>query len=231
MSFAKEVWDTLSSIDLTDKVKSKNGLSYVSWAWAWGELMKNFPESEYTFADPLYFDDRTCEVWVRVTIRKGEDELSRDMWLPCMDWKGKSIINPTTREVSDTRMRALVKAISMCGLANYIYAGEDLPEKPAYTASDYMTIINQAQRSDNGKPLLSKEEYDLICEALSESITAIKNGVADNDMLAVSESWGELSQDEQMALWRAPTKGGCFTREEMDVLKSKELREAIQSGE
>lgn len=231
MSFAKEVWTTLSKIDLSDKAKLKGKLTYLSWAWAWGELMKHYPESEYVFAEPVYLEDRTCEIWVRIVIRDGDKSLERDMWLPVMDFKGQSVINPTTRQISDTRMRVLVKAISMCGLANYIYAGEDLPEPPEYSASDYMTIINQARRSDNGKPILNQEEYNLVCEALSETISAITHGVANGDLTQVAEAWLELSDDEQMALWRAPTKGGCFTREEMDVLKSKELREAIQSGE
>ena len=50
------------------------------------------------------------------------------MWLPVMDFKNNSKASPTSREISDARMRCLVKAIAMHGLGHYIYAGEDLPE-------------------------------------------------------------------------------------------------------
>jgi hypothetical protein len=50
------------------------------------------------------------------------------MWLPVMDFKNDAKVNPTSREVSDTRMRCLTKAIAMHGMGHYIYAGEELPE-------------------------------------------------------------------------------------------------------
>lgn len=39
-------------------------------------------------------------------------------------------------------------------------------------------------------------------------------------MHAVAETWGEIPQDDQMALWLAPTKGGCFTTAERTAIKS-----------
>ena len=45
-----------------------------------------------------------------------------------MDYKNDAKVNPTSREVSDTRMRCLTKAIAMHGMGHYIYAGEELPE-------------------------------------------------------------------------------------------------------
>ena len=32
----KSVWETLSAIDVNDKTKEKGGMTYLSWAWAWG---------------------------------------------------------------------------------------------------------------------------------------------------------------------------------------------------
>ena len=45
-----------------------------------------------------------------------------------MDNRNKSVANPSSRDISDARMRCLVKAIAMHGLGAYIYAGEDLPQ-------------------------------------------------------------------------------------------------------
>ena len=32
----KSVFETLSAINVNDKVEKKNNLTYLSWAWAWG---------------------------------------------------------------------------------------------------------------------------------------------------------------------------------------------------
>ena len=127
------VWKTLSSIDVSDKTEKKGNLTYLSWAWAWGKLMENFPQATYTFTeweypdgtykDVLVYDDGTCSVECEVKI----EELSRKMWLPVMDYRNNAIPNPSARQISDTKMRCLVKCLAMFGLGHYIYAGEDLP--------------------------------------------------------------------------------------------------------
>lgn len=124
MSEFKEIWKTLSSIDVSDHIEQKNGLSYLSWAWAWGILMEHYPDAVYEFKPPVLYENGTCEVWVSVKI-KG---LTRKMWLPVMDYKNKAVISPDSRAISDTRMRCLVKCLAMFGLGHYVYAGEDLPE-------------------------------------------------------------------------------------------------------
>jgi len=128
------VWKTLSAIDCSDKAEKKNGLTYLSWAWAWGILMEHYPEATYQFLNEEWDNQGHVTVWVSVKI----GELDRLMWLPVMDYKNKAIPNPDTRAVSDTRMRCLTKCLAMYGLGHYIYAGEDLPpngdaaeEKPA----------------------------------------------------------------------------------------------------
>jgi len=130
----QSVWKTLSAIDCTDKAEKKNGLTYLSWAWAWGIMMEHYPEARYDFLVEERDDANTCTVWCKVTI----NDLERMMWLPVMDYKNKAIANPDARAISDTRMRCLTKCLAMYGLGHYIYAGEDLPsagepaeEKPA----------------------------------------------------------------------------------------------------
>ena len=41
----------LNSIDVSDKTESKNGLTYLSWAWAWCELKKRHPDATYTICE------------------------------------------------------------------------------------------------------------------------------------------------------------------------------------
>jgi len=131
-NFSKEVWERLSAINVNEHTNEKGGLTYLSWAWAWGTLMAEYPESHYEFDNTFIFANDTAEIWVTLTVKDGDNEVSRRMWLPVMDYKNKSIQSPTTRDISDTRMRCLTKAMAMFGLGFYIYAGEDVPsaEKP-----------------------------------------------------------------------------------------------------
>ena len=158
------IWKTLSSIDVNTKTEKKGNLTYLSWAWAWGELMNHFPMATYSFTeweypsgqsyvtkDVLIYDDDTCSVECELRI----GELVRKMWLPVMDYKNQAIINPTARAISDTKMRCLVKCISMFGLGHYIYAGEDLPrsdEKPPVSSDKAPTTakrkLTKAQQVD-----------------------------------------------------------------------------------
>ena len=118
------IWDTLSKIDVSAHIEKKQGLSYLSWAWAWGVLMAHFPHAQYEFDAPIQnTHDGTLEV--RCTVRIGL--CHRTMWLPVMDHRNNAISNPDMRKVSDTKMRCLVKCLAMFGLGHYIYAGEDLP--------------------------------------------------------------------------------------------------------
>ena len=51
------------------------------------------------------------------------------------------------------------------------------------------------------------------------SVFQIKNGIAQGDMLLANESWSELTETEQTALWVAPKFGGIFTTEERSIIK------------
>jgi hypothetical protein len=119
----KQIWQTLSKIDCTPHVEKKNGLSYLSWAWAWGVLMEHYPDAQYSFDPPQVFPNGTQMVFCTVQI----GECSRRMWLPVMDHRNKSIVDPDSFSVNTSMMRCLVKCLALYGLGHYIYAGEDLP--------------------------------------------------------------------------------------------------------
>ena len=208
MSFAKEVWTNLAAIDCNDKVSKKMNLSYLSWAWAWAQLMGQYPESEYDFLEPVIDDSGSVEIWCAVTIKDGEKSLKRMMWLPVMDHKNNSIIKPSSRQVSDTRMRCLTKCLAMFGLGHYIYAGEDLPDPEVSAEAD-------------------KAKYEALTSQLTTTIETIKDSIESGDYSSGSEAWQELTEDEKMGLWKAPSKGGCFTTEERTIMKSPEFRKAL----
>ena len=128
MSYA-EIWQKLSAVDCSKHIEKKGNLSYLSWAWAWGTLMEHYPQATYRIHKERVQPDGTLECRVSVSI----DDCTRMMWLPAMDNRNNAIERPTSRQISDARMRCLVKCISMFGLGHYIYAGEDLPQAPAIT--------------------------------------------------------------------------------------------------
>lgn len=53
-----------------------------------------------------------------------------------------------------------------------------------------------------------------------ESVQAIKAYISNEEIGEAAKCWYELSEDDQAALWRAPTKGGIFTTKERDVMKN-----------
>ena len=69
----KSAFAVLSAIDCNGHTEKKNGLTYLSWAWAWTMVKENFPTAFYTIyenKDGLLYhtDGRTCWVKTGVTI-------------------------------------------------------------------------------------------------------------------------------------------------------------------
>lgn len=137
----------LNAVNVQDKVEQKNGLNYLSWAWAWGEVKKVFPDARYKiyereteFGLVNYFTDgKTCWVKTGVII----DNLEHIEELPVMDFKNKAILleNITSVDVNKAIQRSITKACARHGLGLYIYAGEDLPEEEKNEKIKYKDLI------------------------------------------------------------------------------------------
>lgn len=127
----KSVFEVLNSINVNEHTEKKNNLTYLSWAWAWAEVKKHYPDATYTIYENAngmnyHTDGRTCWVKTGVTI----DGLEHIEYLPVMDYKNASIPleRVTSFDVNKAIQRSLTKAVARHGLGLYIYAGEDLPE-------------------------------------------------------------------------------------------------------
>ena len=125
------VFEALNSVNVNGHTEKKNGLTYLSWAWAWGELLKKYPDSTYTIYENkdgwfYHTDGKTCWVKTGVTV-EGKEYIEM---LPVMDYKNRSIPadSVTSFDVNKAIQRSLTKAVARHGLGLYIYAGEDLPE-------------------------------------------------------------------------------------------------------
>lgn len=127
----KDVFNTLNCVNVNEHTEKKMSLTYLSWAWAWSEVKKKFPDANYTVYENdqgwnYFTDGRTCWVKVSVTI----ENLEHIEQLPVMDFRNKSIPleKVTSMDVNTSIQRGLTKAIARHGLGLYIYAGEDIPE-------------------------------------------------------------------------------------------------------
>ena len=132
-------FNDLYAVNVNGHTEKKNGLTYLSWAWAWGEIKKRHPDATYTVYENAdgwnyHTDGRTCWVKTGVTVN-GIEHIE---YLPVMDYKNKSISieNVTSFDVNKAIQRSLTKACARHGLGLYIYAGEDLPEEEAAEKQD-----------------------------------------------------------------------------------------------
>ena len=132
----KSYFEILNDINVNDKIEEKNGLKYLSWAYAWGEAKKKFPNANYriyeretNFGPVNYFTDGKT-AWVKTGVIINDIEHIEQ--LPVMDYRNKSISieSITSFDVNKTIQRSLTKALARHGLGLYIYAGEDIPDDP-----------------------------------------------------------------------------------------------------
>ena len=152
----ENVFEKLSKINVNDHTEDKNGLTYLSWVWAWGEFKKQCPQADYVIIKqenglPYVYDENTGYM---VFTKATDGNEWKEMWLPVMDGNNKAMLNRPYRykvkeyvdgkftgsyvekevapasmfDINKTIMRCLVKNLAMFGLGIYIYAGEDLPE-------------------------------------------------------------------------------------------------------
>lgn len=70
----------------------------------------------------------------------------------------------------------------------------------------------------------AEDDYKAVCAKFADSITAIKDGITSGDLESAAEAWFELTHDEKAALWKAPTKGGCFSIGERKTMQSTEFQ-------
>jgi len=185
-------FEVLNNINLGNKIKEKIGLKYLSWAYAWGELKKNYPDSDMkvytrnvkvtrtsTIEDngekivtvqeeeqeiPYFTDGKTCYVKVGVIV-DGTEYVER---LPVMDNRNNAIALSVVKmtDVNKAIQRAFVKACGRHGLGLYIYAGEDLPDAERKEI-DFKAIADNCDRYQT--VVLSQTGFD----SMKETVTAL----------------------------------------------------------
>lgn len=136
---SENYFKTLYNIDVSTKVKAKNGLTYLSWAACWAEVKKIHPDAQFTIYEqvidefgnkrPWFVDPISNTGWVKTGVTINGIEYIED--LPIMDFKNQSLVGDkiTSTVANKSIQRSLTKACARHGLGLYIYEGEDLPEE------------------------------------------------------------------------------------------------------
>lgn len=179
------IFETLNSVNVNEHTEKKNNLTYLSWAWAWAEVKKRFPNANYTIYENesgwnYHTDGRTCWVKTGVTI----ECMEHIEYLPVMDYNNKSIPleRVTSYDVNKAIQRSLTKAAARHGLGLYIYAGEDLPEgaeEPAAPTTAKTSKNIPTPPTATAKSAKPKSKFALIQDVLAERPELNINMVSD----------------------------------------------------
>lgn len=182
-----EVFKILNSINVNDNTEKKNGLTYLSWAWAWTELKKVYPDATYQIRQfdgkPYLYDENLGYlVMTEMTV----DGITHEMWLPVMDGANKAMkdkpytvktkykemeVQPATMfDINTAIMRCLTKNISMFGLGLYIYAGEDLPEES-----------EEKKKEAEEQKKAEAEEKKIAAQVIPSAKVAVLKGMCEKD--------------------------------------------------
>lgn len=176
------VWEKLSSIDCSEHTEQKQGLTYLSWAWAWGVLKTAYPQATYQVREwdgRPYLHDQYLGYLVETSVTIEGETLS--MRLPVMNNNNKAMKHEpyviqysksqikveaaTMFDINTAIMRCLVKNLAMFGLGHYIYAGEDLPNDELY----------QIQTTEEKAEAKAKAQEDLFEKQKSAAYAFLKS--------------------------------------------------------
>ena len=176
--------------NVNDHVEKKNGLSYLSWAWAWAEALKADPKASYKiemFGDKCFMDiNGTAMVFVTVTMF----DKPMTCQLPVMDYRNKAIPNPDAFAVNTAIMRCMTKALALHGLGLYLYSGEDVPEEGR------SVVITPTQGAQDNIPI---DELRHLEELAMELIATCEQGDPRSAWVKLEEQ--NLDSEQKVALW------------------------------
>lgn len=211
-------FEALNGINVSDKTEQKNGLTYLSWAWAWAELKKRHPLSYYTIYENAqgwnyHTDGRTCWVKTGVTVvdKPFTDApliLEHIEDLPVMDYRNNSVPadKVTSTDVNKAIQRSLTKACARHGIGLYIYAGEDLPEQELEKTPVESAKIPRIKESAPVKVALS--------------VDPIEYNRRREDLKGLMQTYGKTNEDYSAVAGGRDIK--TMTTQEFDIFK-KEL--------
>lgn len=95
-----------------------------------------------------------------------------------------------------------------------------------YTAGALLNFTTHGEDDDAFTAAAAENDYERLTTNFKASIEAIKLGIMNEDYSSAAEEWFTLEREVQAGLWKAPSKGGCFSTKEREIMKSSEFRKA-----
>jgi hypothetical protein len=184
----------LSKINVNQHTEKKNGLTYLSWAWAVSQLLENDPAATWSYGEPVKFGD-TLMVFCTVTAF-GKSMTSQ---LPVIDFRNKAISNPDAMAVNTAMQRCLAKAIALHGIGIYIYAGEDIPQEDKVQAPKKVTPT--AGAGDDLTDDIKQYIQDQAIEIISDIEMSNSEAAYDRLQEVSKDSNGEIDNDRKVYAW------------------------------
>ena len=111
--------------------------------------------------------------------------------------------------------------LKLVGLHGHVYSEEE---------ADDFKQARPTGIADVPAPQDGLVDYNAVVREHSATIFAIKNALGTGDLETANEEWRDLNEEQQRAVWKAPSKGGIFTTEELKTMKSTAFREAGFAG-
>ena len=215
------VFKTLSAIDCRDKTEKKNGLTYLSWSWAWGIVKENYPSANYEITmwdGKPYLYDEALGYLVQTTVSIDGEKIS--MQLPVMDGANKAqkaqkytyktkygekeVEAATMFDINTAIMRCLTKNLAMFGLGHYIYAGEDMPESVEEQQPKQSPIKNVETKPETPKetkPIIAVPKTDITPEEVTANLMIAKAEINEakttKELLSIYTRWSALTTNEE----------------------------------
>ena len=216
----KNIYSTLSKIDVSRLIDKKMGLNYLSWPKAWGLVKSIYPDADKEITEyPEYLP--TPNGWVatgrtvdyRLTIAGCEVEASViiegqkfSSQLYVMDKRSKAVMKPDYSQINKTQMRALVKALAFAGLGLNVYAGEDLPSEEDETPKKVSKATLMKKKMANAQRF--EVQYGGGREKLVDIVGLEKSG--DKQAHMFIETWGKKDK-KNLAAYEFIVANGLYT--------------------
>ena len=183
----KSVFETLNAINLNDLKEDKGKMTYLSWAYAWGEVKKLYPDmtsTVYENAEGLNYHHDGKTAWVKTGITI--ESIEHIEYLPVMDNRNNSIplAKLTSTDINNSIQRSLTKAIARHGLGLYLYSGEDYPEEEVI--ANNTAEIERAAKDSQDQTLINQYVHSLKKALDGETV----------DDVGIREVFSEIAEDK-----------------------------------
>ena len=130
--------------------------------------------------------------------------------------RGSTNINKTSA-LENCETSAIGRALANFGLGGTEYASSN---------EVLDAIVQQAELEAKKSAVEFYARHAAAVKKWWDSLVAIREQIALGDYDTAKESYAEIDEEDQQALWVAPTKGGFFTTEERAVLNGSKQEDA-----